>query len=204
MSVNGSIGIVIVCALGPSDEADVDLVVLHRRIEELLDDRPEAMDLVDEQDVAGAQIGERADQVARLLQRRPRARADVDAELARDQLGERRLAESRRAEEERVVERLAPGERRVDVDAEALLDLLLADELREPLRPQRQLDDGLVGQDFRCRDLGAGHDFARCGGETGNESYAEERPKSKTLRHRQPTIPVLTFRSRVSRLASRR
>ena len=115
MSVNGSIGIVIVCALGPSRQADVDLVVLHRRIEELLDDRPQAMDLVDEEDVAFAQVRERADEIARLLERRAGGRADVDAELARDQLGERRLAESRRAEEQRVVERLAPRQRRVDV-----------------------------------------------------------------------------------------
>ena len=102
-----------------------------------------------------AQVGQRADEIAGLLERRPGARADVHAQLARDQLGERRLAESRRAEEERVVERLAPRERRVDVDPQALLDLLLADELREPLRAQRQLDDGLVGQHFRRGDLGS-------------------------------------------------
>src|SRR4051812_39621574 len=35
-------------------EADVDLVVLHRRIKEFLDDRLEAVDLVDEEDVARA------------------------------------------------------------------------------------------------------------------------------------------------------
>ena len=115
--MNRSIGIVIVCAFGPSDEPDVDLVVLHRRIEELLDDRPQPVDLVDEEDVARAQVGERADEVARLLQRRAGGGADVDAQLAGDELGERRLAESRRAEEEGVIERLAPRERRVDGDA---------------------------------------------------------------------------------------
>ncbi len=66
---------------------------------------------------------------------------DVHAQLARDQLGERRLAESRRAEEERVVERLASLERCVDVDPQRVLHLVLADELRQPLRAQRQLDD---------------------------------------------------------------
>ena len=75
----------------------------------------------------------------------PDVRADVHAELARDQLGQRRLAEPGRAEEERVVERLAPRERGVDVDAQAVLHLLLADELGQPLRAQRQLDDRLVG-----------------------------------------------------------
>ena len=79
----------------------------------------------------------------------PEVRADVDAELARDQLGERRLAESRRAEEERVIERLAPRQRRVDVDAQRFLHLVLADELGQPLRAERELDDALVRNDLR-------------------------------------------------------
>ena len=49
-----------------------------------------------------------------------------------------------------------PRDGRVDVDAEAVLHLLLADELGEPLRPQRQLDDGLLGDRFGRGDLGAG------------------------------------------------
>src|SRR5438067_1477543 len=39
--------------LGPLEKPDVDLVVLRRRVAELLDDRTQPMDLVDEQDVAG-------------------------------------------------------------------------------------------------------------------------------------------------------
>ena len=60
-------------------------------------------------------------------------------------------------EEERVVERLAPRERGIDGDAQVVLHLLLADELVEPLRAQRQLDDGFVGQHFGRGDLGARH-----------------------------------------------
>ena len=55
-SVNCSIGIVTVLRLRSVAEPDVDLVVLHRRIEELLDDRPQSMDLVDEQDVAARRL----------------------------------------------------------------------------------------------------------------------------------------------------
>jgi len=47
--------------LGSFGEADFDLVILHRGIEELFDDGPEAVDLVDEEDVAFSQIGERSD-----------------------------------------------------------------------------------------------------------------------------------------------
>ena len=115
------------------------------------------MNLVDEEDVARAEVRERADEVAGLLERRPRRRADVDAQLASDELGQGRLSEPGRTVEDRVVERLAPRERRVDGEPEVVLDLVLPDELGEPLRPQRQLDDTLVRQDLRCGDLGAGH-----------------------------------------------
>ena len=96
--------------LRPVRQADLDLEVLHRRIEEFLDDRPQAMDLVDEQDVAGAEIGQRADEIARLLERRTGLGVDVDADLTGDQLAERRLAQARRAEEQRVIERLAAAD----------------------------------------------------------------------------------------------
>ena len=132
------------------------------------------------------------------LERGPGARADVDAQLARDQLGQRRLAESRRSEEERVVERLASRDRRVDGDPEAVLHLLLADELREPLRPKRQLDDGLLGKHFRRRDLGSGHRYTLRAGR-GREGerigralsvgiYPEERPNYVV------TVNLLSFR----------
>ena len=51
---------------------EVDLEVLHRRIEILFDHRAEAVDLVDEQHVAGFERGQDADQVLRLLERRAR------------------------------------------------------------------------------------------------------------------------------------
>src|SRR5262245_60522209 len=138
-------------------EPNVDLVVLHRRIEELFDDRPETMDLVDEQNVARAQVGQRHDEIARLLERWTRGRPDIDAELTGDQLGQRRFAESRRAEKQRVIQRLPARERGVDEDAEAVFHLLLHDELRQALRPKGQLDDGFVGQHLRRRDLGSRH-----------------------------------------------
>ena len=80
---------------------DVDLVVLHRRIEDLLDDAVEAMDLVDEQHVAGVEVGQQRRQIARALDHRTGGRANVDAHLARDHIGERGLAEPRRTVEQR-------------------------------------------------------------------------------------------------------
>ena len=54
------------------------------------------MDLVDEQHVAVFEIGEEAARSPALGDHRSRRRAEIHAELARHDLGERRLAETRR------------------------------------------------------------------------------------------------------------
>ena len=108
---------------------EVELEVLHRRIEDLLDRRVQPVDLVDEQHVAILEIGEERGEVARPGDHRARGRAEIDAELARDDLGERRLAEAGGPGEQHMVERLAPRARRLDEDFEVGADLGLADEL---------------------------------------------------------------------------
>jgi hypothetical protein len=77
----------------PVADHDVDLVVLERRIEDLLDDRREAMDLVDEEDVVLLEVGEDRGEVLGLFEHRPRGLAQVHAELVGDDVRERRLAE---------------------------------------------------------------------------------------------------------------
>src|SRR6185437_2763466 len=143
--------------LGPFREPDVYPVVLHGGIEELLDDGTQAMDFVNEEHVAGAHVRERANEIARLLERRARGGVNVHAHLACDELGERGLAEPGRAVEQRVIERLTARECGIDVNAEAFLELLLADEFSQPLRAQRQLDDGFIGERLRGRYFGTGH-----------------------------------------------
>ena len=101
----------------PLADDEVELEILHRRIEDLLDRRIEPMDLVDEQHVARLEIGEQRREVAGLGDHRPRGRAETDAELARDDLRQRRLAEAGRADEQHVVERLAAALRGRDEDA---------------------------------------------------------------------------------------
>ena len=85
----------------------VERAVLHRRIEHFLDRRIEAVDLVDEQDVAILEVGEQRGEVARLGDHRAGGGAEADAHLARQDPGQRRLAEPRRAVEQDVVERFA-------------------------------------------------------------------------------------------------
>ena len=99
-------GIVIVRACMPCVERDVDLEVLHRRVEVLLDDGGQAVDLVDEQDVAAVELGEDADQVRALGQGGAVGDVDLRADLVGDDVGERGLAQARRAVEQRVLDRL--------------------------------------------------------------------------------------------------
>src|SRR5206468_2894528 len=105
--------------------------------------------LVDEEDAAGLERGEERGDVALALERRPRGLHERDVELGRDDLRERGLAETGRAGEEDVVERLAAGLGRLDEDTELVLDRGLADEVREPPRAQRAVEL-LVGCDRRC------------------------------------------------------
>ncbi len=97
---------------------DVDLEILQRRVEDFLDHRREAVDLVDEQNVVGFQIGEQRREVAGPLQHRPRGLAQVDAHLLGDDVRQRGLAQPGRTEQQHVIERLAAVARSLDEDAE--------------------------------------------------------------------------------------
>ena len=60
---------------GTLADHDVELEVLHRRVQDLLDDRRQAVDLVDEQHVARLQVGEDRGEVTRPLEHRARRSA---------------------------------------------------------------------------------------------------------------------------------
>ena len=119
---------------------DVELEVLHRGIEDLLDGPTEAMDLVDEEHVALVELREDRGEVAGPLERGARGHVEVRAELVRDDARERGLAETGRPGEQEVVGRLPTAARRLEDDAEVLLQLGLPDELGERARPQADLE----------------------------------------------------------------
>ena len=130
----------------PLADDQVELKILQRRIEDLLDRRRQAVDLVDEEHVALFEIGEQRREIAGLGDDRAGGGAEIDAELARDDLRQRRLAEARRADEEHVVERLLAPARRLDEHLEVGAGLRLADELRQVLRAQRRIGRVVLAQ----------------------------------------------------------
>ena len=80
---------------------------------------------------------------------------EIDAELARDDLRQRRLAKARRPDEQHVIERLAARFGGLDEDAEILARRFLAGEIGEKLRAYRRLVLGtLFGRDEPARRLG--------------------------------------------------
>jgi hypothetical protein len=126
--------------IGALVDDDVEAEILHRRVEILLDVFVEAVDFVDEEDVALLQRGEESGEVACLFDDGAGRRGDVRAHRPGDDVGERRFAEAGRPAEEEMFERVVALLRGGDENVEPLLDPQLADELVEQRGPQRHLD----------------------------------------------------------------
>ena len=78
----------------PFPDHDVDLVVLHRRIEDLLDGRIQAVDFVDEEHVTGLEVGQQGGEVAAALDDRARRLAQIRPHFVGDDVREGGLAEA--------------------------------------------------------------------------------------------------------------
>ena len=124
---------------GTLADHDVELEVLHRRVEDLLDRPRQAVDLVDEQHVAVVEVGEDGGEVAGALERGTAGDAQADVHLGGDDSRQRGLAQPGRAREQQVVGGLAAAARGAEQDLEVLLEPGLADELVEPPGPERDL-----------------------------------------------------------------
>ncbi|CFM09835.1 Uncharacterised protein [Bordetella pertussis] len=133
-------------------DQDVDLEVFQRRIEDFLDHRRQAVDLVDEQDVVAFQVGQQRRQVARALQHGAGRLAQLHAHFVRDDVRQGGLAQARRAEQQDMVERLAALARGRDEDLQLFARALLADVFFQRLGPQGAFDRLLVGRHRLRRD----------------------------------------------------
>ena len=139
----------------PLADDDVETIVLERRIEDLIDRMVEAVDLVDEEDVALVERGQDCGQVPCPLDRRAAGIANVRAELAGDDRGEGRLAEAGRAVQQDVICRVPSLAGGAEQDRQVGLELPLADVFVQGVRPKGPVDDDL-GVVF-----GAGSEYPR-------------------------------------------
>ena len=128
---------------GALAEHDVELEVLHGRVQDLLHRPAQAVDLVDEEHVALGQVGEDGGQVAGPHQGRSGGDPEAGPHLVGDDPGQRGLPQPGRPGEQQVIGRLRSPPGRLQHDLEVLLELGLADELGQPPGPEGDLLGGL-------------------------------------------------------------
>ena len=127
---------------GALADDDVELVVLEGGVEFFFEDGLEAVDLVEEEDLAVAEVGEDGGEVALDLEGGAGGLLEGDVELVGDDGGEGGFAEAGRAEEEDVVEGFAAGFGGFEGDSELLFGFGLADEFLEAAGAELELEGG--------------------------------------------------------------
>ena len=119
---------------------DVQLVILERRVKNLLYDRREPVDLINEEHIVGLKVGQQGRQIARPLEHGAGSLAQVYPHLAgNDMCDSVVLPKPGRPEQQHVVERFPAPPRGLDEYLQLLANLFLADVLFEMLGPQRPL-----------------------------------------------------------------
>ena len=118
----------------PLPDHQIDAIILHRGIENLLDGGHQAMNFVEKENFARFERSEDGGQVALALEQRAGTGLDGDAQFVGDDLRERRLAQARRAVEQHVIERFAAAARGLDGDLDVFLHARLADVIGQALR----------------------------------------------------------------------
>ena len=118
----------------------VDAKVLDRRVQRFFDGRAQAMNLVDEQDVGARHARQKPGEHALVLHRRAAGHEQLRAHLFGQDVRQRRLAQAGRTAQQDVVERLFTPPRGLDVHAQVLLVLLLADELVQRAGPKDAIE----------------------------------------------------------------
>ena len=97
------------------------------------------MDLIHKQDVIFLQVGQQRRQIAGLFDGRAGGNAHIHAHLVCDDGGHRRLAQTRRAVEQHVVERLTAQACCVNADLQVFLRFFLSGVILQQPRAQRTL-----------------------------------------------------------------
>ena len=101
------------------------------------------MDFVDEENIAAFQRREESGEISGLFNRRAAGVLDIHAHGVREDVGQGGLAQTGRAAEQDVLENIAPLLRRLNHQFEPLTNTLLALELAEQRRTQREIEGGL-------------------------------------------------------------
>ena len=121
---------------GSFADDDIEHIILHRGVKHLLNGPRKAVDLVNEEHVTVVEVSQQCGEVARLLYRGAARHSEVDAHFVGDNAREGGLAETRRAVEQHMVERLSPLAGCFYINRKVFFNLILPDILAEHLRAQ--------------------------------------------------------------------
>ena len=122
---------------------DVEPVILHRGIKVFFDRRLEPVDFVDEKDIASFETREQTGQLSGFFDHGTARVFHVHPHRVRDDVGERRFPQPRRAAQQDVLEDIATLFRRGHEQLETFAHFHLAGELAEHWRPQRNFEGGI-------------------------------------------------------------
>ena len=128
----------------PFANHDVDLVVLHRRIEHLLDNRAQAVDLVDKQHVMRLEVRQQRSEVTGLFKHGAGGLAQVGFHFIGNDVGKRCLAKARRAEDQHMIQRFRTLARSADEDLHLVTHGRLADVLAETARADGPVNGSIL------------------------------------------------------------
>jgi hypothetical protein len=120
------------------------LKIFHGRVEDFFDHVRQAVNFVDEKNVALLQIGEQRCQVTGAFYDRAGRTFEVDAHFQGDDVRQRGFPESWRTAEQDVIDGITPMPRRFNQDAEIFLDLLLTDVLIQCGRTQTGFQERFI------------------------------------------------------------
>ena len=124
---------------GPFPHHVVQAPVLHGRIEGFLHLAVQAVDFIDEQDIRMRQVDQDGRQLATVLDGGPGSDGEPTVHLAGQDLAEGGLAQPRGPVQQDMVQRLAALAGCLDQDFHVVLQVILADQLVQALRPQGRI-----------------------------------------------------------------
>ena len=89
---------------GAFTDDDIDGIVLHGRIQDLLDCTVQPVDLIHEQNIILVEIGQQRRQITRFFNGRAGGDANIDAHFGGNNTRQRSLAQSRRAMQQHMIQ----------------------------------------------------------------------------------------------------
>ena len=137
-------------------DRDRQALILHRRVERLLQGARQPVDLIHEEHAPRLERGQKGRDVSLALECRTGGLHERDVQLARDDLRQRGLAQAGRASQQQMVQRVPARRGGLDRNGQLLAQRLLADEVLQPSRTQRAVEL-VLGDQVRSLDAGRLH-----------------------------------------------